>query len=166
MRKLLPIFVLITTTSIVGKVTVAAEVRSAGHIFSLSSSTAVPGSALILVGGMGGGGGGMGMGGGGMGMGGGGMGAGSFGGMMGGVMPGTGMGTMGAGVPGYGATPGGGASRPYGGGDTTGGAADAQPVQYFQCVTQYGRCSLASSPGSIRSGSVCTCSNGRQGKIK
>jgi hypothetical protein len=135
-----------------------AEVRSAGHLLSLSSSggIAAPGGAFRLVGGMGGGGGGMGMGGGG----GLGMGGGGFGGMMGG-----GMGAMGGGVPGYGAVPGGGAGEPYGGGGSTG-AAGTQPLQYFQCVTQYGQCPLASSPGSVRGGGACTCYNGHYGKIK
>jgi len=99
---------------------------------------------------------------------GGGMGGGGFGGTMGGGMPGGGMGAgaVGGGVPGYGAMPNGGAGRPFSGGDTTDGAAGGQPVQYFQCVTQFGQCSLASSSGSVRSGGACTCTNGRQGKIK
>jgi hypothetical protein len=80
-------------------------------------------------------------------------------------MMGGGMEAMGGGVPGYGAVPGGGADQPYGGGGSTG-AAGTQPVQYFQCVTQYGQCPLASSLGSVRSGGACTCSNGHQGKIK
>lgn len=157
MRNLLPVLVLITTALVAGRGPAAAEVRSAGHLLTPSSAS-VPGhgNAFVPVGGMGGGGGGMGMGGAGGGMGGGGM-----GGMMGG-----GMGTMGGGAPGYGAMPGGGAGRPYGGGDTTGGGAGAQPAQYYLCVTPYDRCSLASSPGSVRSGGACTCSNGHQGKIK
>jgi hypothetical protein len=152
MRKLLPILVLITTASIAGRGAAAAEVRSAGHLLSPSTASfAAPSSAFMLVGGTGGGG-----------MGGGGMG----GGMMGGGMPSGGMGAVGGGIPGYGAMPSGGAGLPYGGGDTTDGAAGGQPVQYFQCVTQYGQCSLASTPGSVRSGGACTCTNGHRGKIK
>ncbi len=155
MRKLLPVLVLITAASIAGRGPAAAEVRSAGHLLGPSSASIPgPGGTFVLVGGIGGGGGGMGMGGGGI------------GGMMGGGMPGGNMGAAGGGVPGYGAMPSGGAGQPYGGGDTTGGEAGAQPVQYHQCVTQYGQCSLASSPGSVRSGGACTCSNGHQGKIK
>jgi hypothetical protein len=167
MRKLLPILVLITTASIAGRGPAAAEVRSAGHLLSPSTASfAAPSSAFMLVGGMGGGGGGMGGGGmGGGGMGGGGMGD-MGGGMMGGGMPSGGMGAVGGGIPGYGATPSGRAGLPYGGGDTTDGAAGGQPVQYFQCVTQYGQCSLASTPGSVRSGGACTCTNGHRGKIK
>jgi hypothetical protein len=170
MRKLLPILVLITTASIAGRGPIAAEVRSAGHLLSPSSSDgiATPGGAFRLVGGMGGGGGGMGMGGGGggMGMGGGGGMGGGPGGMMGGGMSGGGMGAPGGGIPGYGTMPSSGAGLPYGGVDTTDSAAGGQPVQYFQCVTQYGQCSLASSPGAIRSGGACTCTNGHRGKVK
>jgi hypothetical protein len=156
-RKLLFMAASVIAACAVIRPAATAEVRSAGHLLSLSSSggIAAPGGAFRLVGGMGGGG-GMGMGGGG----GVGMGGGGFGGMMGG-----GMGAMGGGVPGYGAVPGGGADQPYGGGGSTG-AAGTQPVQYFQCVTQYGQCPLASSLGSFRSGGACTCSNGHQGKIK
>jgi hypothetical protein len=167
MRKLLPILVLITTASIAGSGPAAAEMRSSSHLLSPSSASfGAPSGAFVLVGGMGGGGMGMGMGmGGGGGMGGG-MGGGGPGSMMGGGMSSGGMGAAGGGIPGYGTMPSGGAGLPYGGGDTTDGATGGQPVQYFQCVTQYGQCSLASSTGAVRSGGACTCTNGRRGKVK
>ena len=164
MRKLLPILVLITTASIAGSGPAAAEMRSSSHLLSPSSASfGASSGALVLVGGMGGGGMGMGMGmGGGGGMGGG-MGGGGPGSMMGGGMSSGGMGAAGGGIPGYGTMPSGGAGLPYGGGDTTDGAAGGQPVQYFQCVTQYGQCSLASSTGAVRSGGACTCTSGHRG---
>jgi hypothetical protein len=167
MRKLLPILVLITTASIAGREPAAAEMRSSGHLLSPSTASfGAPSGAFMLVGGMGGGGGGMGTGGGG-GMGGGmGTGGGMGGSMMGGGMSSGGMGAAGGGIPGYGTMPSSGAGLPYGGVDTTDGAAGGQPVQYFQCVTQYGQCSLASSPGAVSSGGACTCTNGHRGKIK
>jgi hypothetical protein len=159
MRKLLPILVLITTASIAGRGPAAAEMRSSGHLLSPSSASfGAPSGAFMLVGGMGGGGGGMGAGGGG--------GMGGPGGMMGGGMSDGGTGAPGGGIPGFETMPSSGAGLPYGGGDTTDGAAGGQPVQYFQCVTQYGQCSLASSPGAVSSGGACTCTNGHRGKIK
>ena len=120
------------------------------------------GNGIVLVGGMGGATGG-GMGGGGMGgLSGGGMGGMTGGGM--GGMTGGGMGGMSSGMGGYGAMPGGSRGGLYGGSDPGGGS--AQPAQYYLCVTPYDRCSLASSPGSLRSGSSCTCSTGHRGNIK
>jgi hypothetical protein len=110
-------------------------------------------NAVVLVAGMGGGTGG-GMGGGAAGM----------GGMTGGGMTGGGMGGMFAGMSGYGAMPDNRPGRSYGGPDPSGGGAG--PPQYYLCVTPYDRCSLASSPGSLRSGSSCTCSTGHRGTIK
>ena len=117
-------------------------------------------TTIALAGGMGGGTGG-GMGGAGMG----GMGGAGMGGMTGGGMGGTGsgMGGMGAGMPGYGFSPGVGLGR-IDAADPSGGG--AQPAQYYLCITGYDRCSLAAPPGSLRSGSACTCSTGHTGKIK
>ena len=89
------------------------------------------------------------------------------GGGMGGMTPGGmsgGMGGMSGGMSGFGAAPGNSSGSIYGGADQSGGA--AQPAQYYLCVTPYDRCSLASSPGSVRSGSSCTCSTGHRGTIK
>jgi len=86
---------------------------------------------------------------------------------MGGMTPGGmsgGMGGMSGGMNGFGAAPGNGSGSTYGGADPSGGG--AQPAQYQLCVTPYDRCSLASSPGSVRSGSSCTCSTGHRGTIK
>jgi|ERR1700751_2309750 hypothetical protein len=100
------------------------------------------GNALVLVGGMGGG-----------------TGSG-MGGMTGGGMTGG----MYGGMSGFAAAPNNSFGSTSGGADPSGGA--AQPAQYYLCVTPYDRCSLASSPGSVRSGSSCTCSTGHRGKIK
>lgn len=99
------------------------------------------GNAVVLVGGMGGGTGG------------------GMGGMTGGGMSG-GMGGISGGMSGFGGTP----SNSSGNRGSSGGG--AQPAQYYLCVTPYDRCSLASSPGSVRSGSSCTCSTGHRGTIK
>jgi hypothetical protein len=103
------------------------------------------GNAVVLVGGMGGGTGG------------------GMGGMTGGGMSG-GMGGMSGGMSGFGGAPSNSSGNTYGGVGSSGGG--AQPAQYYLCVTPYDRCSLASSPGSVRSGSSCTCSTGHRGTIK
>jgi hypothetical protein len=122
------------------------------------------GNAVVLVGGMGGGtGGGMGGGMGGMTGGMGAMTGGGMGGMTGGGMTG-GIGGMSGGTNGYGGTPSNSFGSSSGGADPSG--AGVQPAQYYLCVTPYDRCSLASSPGSVRSGSSCTCSTGHRGTIK
>jgi hypothetical protein len=132
------------------------------------------GKAVVLVGGMGGGTGG------GMGGGMGGMTGGGMGGMTGGGMGGMigGMGGMSGGMSGFGATPGNSFGSTYGGADPSSGGADpssggadpigggAQTSQYYLCVTPYDRCSFASSPGSRRSGSSCTCATGHRGTVK
>ena len=159
MHKLLPVLALLATASTFGQGSMAVELPFATGVSG-------GGNAVVLVGGMGGGtAGGMGGGAGGMGgMTGGGMtGGGMTGGGMGG-MTGGGMGGMSGGMSGYGGMPGNSPGRPYGGTDPSGGG--VQPAQYYLCVTPYDRCSLASSPGSLRSGSSCTCSTGHQGKIK
>jgi hypothetical protein len=155
MRKLLPCLVLLATVLTFCRASMAIELP-------LATDSSRAGNTLVLVGGMGGGtGGGMGgMAGGGMG----GMAGGGMGGMTGGGMGGMTGGGMGGGMGGFGAPPGNSPSGLYGGVDRTG--AGVQPAQYYLCVTPYDRCSLASSPGSLRSGSSCTCSTGHRGNIK
>ncbi len=195
MRTSVPILLLLVTAPIVIPVPVVAGMQPVTP--AISASTAAiphPDSAVVFVGGMGGGttGGGMGGGmtGGGMGGGmtGGGMGGGMTGGGMGGGMTGGGMGggmtgggmtgggigggmtgdaigggaaEMGGGLPGNGGPPGNSVSQSYGGG----GISSGDP-QYYQCVTQQGHCSVASSPGSLRHGASCTCLFGGPGRIK
>jgi hypothetical protein len=154
MQKLLPVLVFLATASAFSHGSTAVEVRFAAGVSGA-------GNAVVLVGGMGGGtGGGMGgMPGGGMG----GMTGGGMGGMTGGGMSG-GMGGMSGGMSGFGGTPSNSSGNTYEGVGSSGGG--AQPAQYYLCVTPYDRCSLASSPGSVRSGSSCTCSTGHRGTIK
>jgi hypothetical protein len=152
MHKLLPVLVLIATELTADHGSAAADLR-------LSAGSSGAGNAIVLVGGMGGGtGGGMGGGGGGMG----GMTGGGMGGMTGGGMGG--MGGAFGGMNPYGGAQGNGLGRAFGGSDPSGEA--AQPAQYYWCVTPYDQCSLASSPGSLRSGASCTCSTGHRGRIK
>ncbi len=144
MHKLLPVLVFLATASTFSQRSMAVELP-------LATDVSGAGNAVVLVGGMGGGpAGGMG------GMGG--MTPGGMGGM-GGMTPG-GMG----GMNGFGGTPSNGFGSSYGGADPT--SAGSQPAQYYLCVTPYDRCSVASSPGSVRSGSSCTCSTGHRGTIK
>jgi len=143
MHKLLPVLVFLAAASVLCQRSVAVELPFAADVSGA-------GNAVVLVGGMGGGAAG--------GMTGGGMGGMTPGGMSGG------MGGMSGGMNGFGAAPGNGSGSTYGGADPSGGA--AQPAQYQLCVTPYDRCSLASSPGSVRSGSSCTCSTGHRGTIK
>ena len=150
MQKLLPVLVFLATASAFSHGSMAAEVRFAGGVSGA-------GNAVVLVGGMGGGTGG------GMGGGMGGMTGGGMGGMTGGGMSG-GMGGMSGGMSGFGGAPSNSSGNTYGGVGSSGGG--AQPAQYYLCVTPYDRCSLASSPGSVRSGSSCTCSTGHRGTIK
>jgi hypothetical protein len=167
MHKLLPVLVFLATASAFSQGSIAIELQSAADVSGA-------GNALVLVGGMGGGtGGGMGGGAGAMampggmggmsGMTGGGMTGGGMGGMTGGGMTG-GMGGMFGGMSGYGITP----SNDFGstsdGADPSSGG--AQSSQYYLCVTPYDRCSFASSPGSRRSGSSCTCATGHRGTVK
>ena len=138
------------------------------------ADTVVPQAALVLVGGMHGGGMG-GMAGGGMGgTTGGGMGGMTGGGMSG--MTGGGMsGMTGGGMSGMagGGTPAYGGAAGYGG--TSGGgyqgngdsyASGEGRQQYYQCIAPHGQCSVASSPGSLRHGASCTCLVAGRGKIK
>jgi hypothetical protein len=154
MYKLPMVVVLLATAPTICRGSFAAELPF-GPDFSGSGNT------VVLVGGMGGGTGG-GMGGGAGGMGGGGMGGMTGGGM--GGMTGGGMGGVFGGTSGYGGMPGNSPGRNFGGPDPSGGG--AEPAQYYLCVTPYDRCSLASSPCSLRSGSLCTCSTGHRGTIK
>jgi len=135
--------VFLATASAFSHGSMAAEVRFAGGVSGA-------GNAVVLVGGMGGGTGG-------------GMGGMTGGGMTGGGMSG-GMGGMSGGMSGFGGTPSNSSGNTYGAVGSSGGG--AQPAQYYLCVTPYDRCSLASSPGSVRSGSSCTCSTGHRGTIK
>jgi hypothetical protein len=150
MQKLLPVLVFLATASAFSHGSMAVEVRFAAGVSGV-------GNAVVLVGGMGGGTGG------GMGGGMGGMTGGGMGGMTGGGMSG-GMGGMSGGMSGFGGAPSNSSGNTYGGVGSSGGG--AQPAQYYLCVTPYDRCSLASSPGSVRSGSSCTCSTGHRGTIK
>jgi hypothetical protein len=191
MHKFVPVVMLIAISSIFCWPPVAAE-RALTTLHDRTSATdnSNYGGAILLVGGMGGGGtnggmggmtggmggmtgGGMGgMTGGGMGgMTGGGMGGmtGGMGGMTGGNMTGMtgGMGGMTGGdvgsATGYSNAPGGGAN-PYGRSET---AADGpQRPQPYHCVTQHGQCSVSSALGPLRSGASCTCLFGGKGKIK
>ena len=150
MHKWLPVLVFLATASVLSLGSMAVDLP-------LAADVSGAGSTIVLVGGMGGGTAG-GMGGAMGGMTGGGMGGITPGGMSGGV------GGMSGGMSGFGAAPGNSSGSIYGGADPSGGA--AQPAQYYLCVTPYDRCSLASSPGSVRSGSACTCSTGHRGTIK
>jgi hypothetical protein len=146
MHKLLPVLVFLATASAFCQGSMAVELPFAADVSGA-------GNAVVLVGGMGGGtGGGMG-----------GMTGGGMGGMTGGGMTG-GMGGMSGGMSGFGGTPSNSFGSTNGGADPSGGG--AQPAQYYLCVTPYDRCSLASSPGSLRSGSSCACSTGHRGTIK
>jgi hypothetical protein len=101
------------------------------------------------------------------GMTGGGMTGGGMGGMTGGGMTGGMGGTgggMSGGISGYGFAPSNNFGSTSDGADPSGGG--AQSSQYYLCVTPYDRCSFASSPGSRRSGSSCTCATGNRGTIK
>ena len=138
MHKLLPVLVLIATASIPRQESTAADLH-----FNADVSGA--GSRFVLVGGMGGGT------------------SGGMGGMTGGGMSG-GMGGPFGGMNSYGDPQGNYPGRIFGGEDSRG--EGVQPAQYYLCVTPYDRCSLASSPGSLRSGAACTCSTGHRGKIK
>src|SRR5271169_1517325 len=150
MYKLLPVLVFLATASAFSPESMAVELP-------LAADVSGAGNAVVLVGGMGGGTAG-GMGGAMGGMTGGGMGGMTPGGMSGG------MGGTSGGMSGFGAAPGNSSGSTYGGADPSGGG--AQPAQYYLCVTPYDRCSLASSPGSVRSGSACACSTGHRGTIK
>lgn len=159
MHKLLPVLVFLATASAFSQGSIAIELQSAADVSGA-------GNALVLVGGMGGGtGGGMGGGAGAMAMPGGmgGMTGGGMGGMTGGGMTG-GMGGMSGGMSGYGITPSNNFGSTSDGADPSSGG--AQSSQYYLCVTPYDRCSFASSPGSRRSGSSCTCATGHRGTVK
>jgi hypothetical protein len=127
---------------------------------SITGSTSST-DAIVLIGGMTGGG----MTGGGMtggGMTGGGM---TGGGMTGGGMTGGGM-TGGGGAPGYGGANGYGAGGQQSSDTSQTSGAGTQPVKYYNCLTQYGQCPVASSAGPLQRGTSCRCQFGGQGKIQ
>jgi len=183
MYKVVAVLVLTAVAGAAIPVPVTAAQRLMARLSGPSAAdTVVPQAALVLVGGMHGGGmggttgGGMGgMAGGGMGgMAGGGMGGMASGGM--GGMAGGGMGGMAGG--GVGGMTGGGTPA-YGGaagfGDASGGgyrwnrssyANGEERQQYYHCIAQHRRCSVTSSPGSLRRGASCTCLFGGRGKIR
>jgi len=173
MHRLVPILLLLAAAPIVISVPLVAEIQLVTPA-PRGSAAAIPRQdGTVFIGGVGGSitnscemGGGMTGGGMGGGMTGGGMGGGMTGGVMGGGMTGsgTGGGTGGSGLPGYADPPGSGVGQSYGGdGMRSGGS---QPAQNYQCVTQQGHCSVASSPGALRHGALCTCLFGGPGKIK
>jgi hypothetical protein len=187
MYKLAPVLILTAVAGVSLPVPVVAAPRL---MAPLSGPSAVPQAALVLVGGMHGGGmggmigGGMGgMTGGGMGgttaggMGGmtvGGMGGttgGGMGGMTGGGMSGITGGSMGGmaggGMPAYGGAAGYGGTSADGYQGNGGSYASGEGrQQYYQCIAPHGQCSVTSSPGSLRHGASCTCLVAGQGKIK
>ena len=57
-----------------------------------------------------------------------------------------------------------GAGLPYGGVDTPTAQPEGSPCNTSSASPQYRQCSLASSPGAVRSGGACTCTNGHRGK--
>ena len=148
MYKLVPVLVLTAVAGVSIPVPVVAAQRLMARLSGPSAAdTVVPQAALVLVGGMHGG--GMG------GTTGGGMGGGGMGGMTGG---GT---TAYGGAAGLGDTPGGG----YQWNGSSYAIGEGQQ-QYYHCIARHGQCSVASSPGSLRRGASCTCLFGGQGKIR
>jgi hypothetical protein len=158
MYKLAPVLMLTAVAGVSIPVPVVAAQRLMAPLSGPSAAdTVIPQAALVLVGGMHGGGMG-GMTGGGMGGMTGGMG-GMAGGGMGGI-PGGGTPTYG-GAAGYDVTSGGG-YRGNGGSYASGEARQ----QYYQCIAPHGQCSVASSPGSLSHSASCTCLVAGRGKIK
>src|SRR5215469_15264044 len=158
MYKLVAVLVLTAVAGVSIPVPVIAAQRLMAPLSGLSAAdTVVPQAALVLVGGMHGGGMG-GMSGGGMGgMSGGGMGGMSGGGMAG--MRGGGMaGMSGGATPAYGGASG--FNDTSGGGDQRNGSSYASGEgrqQYYHCIAQHGQCSVTSSLSSLRHGASCTC---------
>ena len=143
MYKLVPVLVLTAVAGVSIPVPVVAAQRQMAPLSGPSAAdTVVPRAALVLVGGMGGG--GMGR-----------MTGGGMGGMTGGGTPAYG------GAAGFGDTPGGG----YQWNGSSYASGEGQQ-QYYHCIARHGQCSVASSPGSLRRGASCTCLLGGQGKIK
>jgi hypothetical protein len=181
MYKLAPVLVLTAVAGVAISVPVVAAQRLMAPLSGPSSAanTVVPQAALVLVGGMRGGGmggttgGGMGgtTGGGMGGTTGGGMGGttgGGMGGMTGGGMGGTtGGGTAGGAMPAYGGASGFGGTS--GGGYQGNGSSypgEEGGQQYYHCIAQNGQCLVASSAGSLRRGGSCTCLFGGRGTIR
>ena len=143
MYKLVPVLVLTAVAGVSIPVPVVAAQRLMAPLSGPSAAdTVVPRAALVLVGGMGGG--GMGR-----------MTGGGMGGMTGGGTPAYG------GAAGFGDTPGGG----YQWNGSSYARGEGQQ-QYYHCIAQHGQCSVASSPGSLRRGASCTCLFGGRGKIR
>ena len=143
MYKLVPVLVLTAVAGVSIPVPVVAAQRLMAPLSGPSAAdTVVPRAALVLVGGMGGG--GMGR-----------MTGGGMGGMTGGGTPAYG------GAAGFGDTPGGG----YQWNGSSYASGEGQQ-QYYHCIAQHGQCSVASSPGSLRRGESCTCLFGGRGKIR
>jgi len=143
MYKLVPVLVLTAVAGVSIPVPVVAAQRLMAPLSGPSAAdTVVPQAALVLVGGMGGG--GMG-----------GMTGGGMGGMTGGGTPAYG------GAAGFGDTPGGG----YQWNGSSYASGEGQQ-QYYHCIARHGQCSVASSPGSLRRGASCTCLFGGRGKIR
>ena len=159
MYKVVAVLVLTAVAGAAIPVPVTAAQRLMARLSGPSAAdTVVPQAALVLVGGMHGGGMG-GTTGGGMG----GMAGGGMGGMAGGGVGGM----TGGGTPAYGGA--------AGFGDASGGgyrwnrssyANGEERQQYYHCIAQHRRCSVTSSPGSLRRGASCTCLFGGRGKIR
>ena len=159
MYKLAPVLMLTAVAGVSIPVPVVAAQRQMAPLSGPSAAdTVVPQAALVLVGGMHGGGMG-GMTGGGMG----GMTGGGMGGMTGGGMSGI----AGSGTPAYGGAAGYGGTSD-GGYQGNGGsyASGEGRQQYYECIAPHGQCSVASSPGSLSHSASCTCLVAGRGKIK
>jgi hypothetical protein len=158
MYKLVPVLVLTAVAGAAIPVHVAAAQRLMAPLLRPSAAdTVVPQAALVLVGGMRGGG----MGGGAMT---GGMGGGAVTGGMGG---GAATGGMSSGM--FGGMGGGGIGGMTSGGYQWNGSSYASGggrQQYYQCIAQHGQCTVTSAPGSLRRGASCTCLFGGPGKIR
>ena len=159
MYKLVPVLVLTAVAGVSIPVPVVAAQRLMAPLSGPSSAdTIVPQAALVLVGGMHGGG----------------MGGGMFGGMGGGAVTG-GMGGgavtggMGGGAVTGGMGGGGVGGMTSGGYQSNGGSSYASGEgrqQYYQCIAQHGQCTVTSAPGSLRRGASCTCLFGGRGQIR
>ena len=142
MYKLVPVLVLTAAAGAAIPMPVVAAQRLMAPLSGPSAAdTVVPQAALVLVGGMHGG--GMG-----------GMTGGGMGGMTGGGMSGI----AGSGTPAYGGAAGYGGTSD-GGYQGNGGsyASGEGRQQYYQCIAQHGQCTVTSAPGSLRRGASCTC---------
>jgi len=143
MYKLAPVLMLTAVAGVSIPVPVVAAQRQMAPLSGPSAAdTVVPKAALVLVGGMHGGG---------------------MSGMTGGGMSGI----AGSGTPAYGGAAGYGGTSD-GGYQGNGGsyASGEGRQQYYECIAPHGQCSVSSSPGSLRHGASCTCLVAGRGKIK